>query len=370
MLVSILFYSYSYKPTLNYFKKHIFYRNVYDAFFEQHDLTKDGIYIHEKKCGLDIEDFHRVLRTIGYLNLQEGEIEFDKDKILGILKKAKDICIGINFKESDFLNDLTYNVPLLRKEGNSFLWIHKSFQEYFAAQFICHDAKDKQKEILNRIYQSDRFNDYLNTLDFCYDIDYKSFRNTIIYNLLNEFIEYFDNSYNKISGINKKDITLRKELCFKTVYLLSNTGLIFPDYKTPIQTVTLSLHKKYFSNFEARRRLFSFRGISKIGILTISFDNKFYYLIQLLHNKRAHFLRINNPNIKATKWPNLKKNTELLIDDDPDIILNNREFFHVANKYLGIDRTVLDFEKSKKLKLQIEEEMKKEEEAEDLLFIP
>src|ERR1044072_7505786 len=39
LLVSLLYKSYEYKPIIP-FKKHIFYRQVYDALFESHDLTK------------------------------------------------------------------------------------------------------------------------------------------------------------------------------------------------------------------------------------------------------------------------------------------------------------------------------------------
>lgn len=65
LLVSLLFTAFQHRQAIP-FKKHIFYRQVYDANFESHDLTKGDSYTHNKYCKLEIDDFHRVLRHIGF----------------------------------------------------------------------------------------------------------------------------------------------------------------------------------------------------------------------------------------------------------------------------------------------------------------
>ena len=65
LLISLLFTAFQHKQTIP-FKKYIFYRQVYDANFESHDLTKGDSFTHDKYTNLEIDDFHRVLRHTGY----------------------------------------------------------------------------------------------------------------------------------------------------------------------------------------------------------------------------------------------------------------------------------------------------------------
>ena len=64
LLVSLLYMAYQFKPTVP-LKKSAFYRQVYDALFEFHDLTKPGNLKREKHSGLDVDDFNSVLRALG-----------------------------------------------------------------------------------------------------------------------------------------------------------------------------------------------------------------------------------------------------------------------------------------------------------------
>lgn len=194
LLVSLLYTAFEYKQTIP-FKKHIFYRQVFDAFFESHDLTKGDSYNRSKYCKLDIDDFHRVLRFVGYSCLIKGKIEFTKDEILLLLSEASSFVIGIEFKESDFLMDLVKTVPLFTIDGIYYKWSHKSLQEYFAAQFIYLDSKSKQKDILIKLYTSNENERFLNVLDLYYSIDYKSFKEIIVYDILLNFKKHLLESY-------------------------------------------------------------------------------------------------------------------------------------------------------------------------------
>lgn len=99
LLVSLLFTAFQFKQTIP-FKKYLFYRQVYDANFESHDLTKGDSFIHEKYTKLEVDDFHRVLRHIGFICLKEQKLEYTKDELLNIIALSKKLCIGLNFKNS------------------------------------------------------------------------------------------------------------------------------------------------------------------------------------------------------------------------------------------------------------------------------
>ncbi|MFZ0599130.1 MAG: NACHT domain-containing protein, partial [Flavobacterium sp.] len=223
LLVSLLFTAFEYKQAIP-FKKYLFYRQVYDANFESHDLTKGDSFIHNKYCKLEIDDFHRVLRHIGYNCFKQQRIEFSKDEILKLISESKAFCAGIDFKESDFLSDLIKTVPLFTQDGNYYRWSHKSLQEYFAAQFIYLDSKDKQNDILKKIYNHPHLEKLINVLDLYYDMDYKTFRNIIEFDILNEYNNHVTTNYLGDYNVEINTLNRRKELSFLNIgYLFKGT---------------------------------------------------------------------------------------------------------------------------------------------------
>ncbi|MFT3823684.1 MAG: NACHT domain-containing protein [Chitinophagaceae bacterium] len=226
LLVSLLFTAFSYKQKIP-FKKYIFYRQVFDSYFESHDLTKGDSYTHDKYSKLEIDDFHRVLRYIGFSCLRNGQvIEFNKDKILELIRKGKEFCTGLQFSESDFLKDLITTVPLFIQDGNYYRWAHKSLQEYFAAQFIYLDSKGQQSKILMQLYNSEYLPVFINTLDLYYDIDTKTFRGTILYEILSSFEKFVNVSFQDIGfDIPRDEILRRIEVCFQMKVYFFGMGL-------------------------------------------------------------------------------------------------------------------------------------------------
>ena len=215
LLVSLLFKSYEYKQTLP-LKKPIFYRQVYDALYETHDITKGDSFIRRKHSGLDSDEFHRVLRALGFLMFRAEKLADTKDPWLKYIAEAKTLCAGLDFKVSDFFLDLTTTVPLVARDGQDYKWSHKSIQEYFAAQFICLDTKGRQADLLRHLVASPNLSRKMNLLDLCYDIDYKAFRNTIVYDLIREFIDYCEQcpTIDVEKNIQSNPLAFRGYLCF------------------------------------------------------------------------------------------------------------------------------------------------------------
>ena len=244
LLVSLLFAAFDYKHTIP-LKKHIFYRQVYDAYFDSHDLSKGDGYIHDKSSGLDIDDFERVLRFIGYKSLQLQKIEFDKPQFLGIIDEARGYCSDLDFCSSNLLNDLLTAVPLFCIDGQYYKWVHKSLQEYFAAQFIFKDAKDNQDKILTTLYNSDNLEKYINIIDLYYDIDNWGFRKNILLPFCQGYVNYYNNSFFTSDIICKKDIDYRisklymREMCMFKLESVS-------DEKFPV--IIEEIAQKYMTN--------------------------------------------------------------------------------------------------------------------------
>ena len=221
LLVSLLFQSYEHTPIIPS-KKSSFYRQVFDALYHRHDLSKDGAYVRKKFSGLNVDDFHTVLRNIGYITAKSGRLEYEKDELLIIIGEAKAKCPNFAFQVSNFFEDVLRTVPLFAADGDLYRWAHKSIQEYFAAQFICRDAKESQKDILVRIAHPRKIDKYFNILDLCYDIDYRTFRQAIIYKLAKDYVGYYETSYQDFAGSNVSpdDIETRKMLTFDTTHII------------------------------------------------------------------------------------------------------------------------------------------------------
>ena len=190
LLTSMLLTAFSFKNEIPN-QKHIFYRNVFDAYFNSHDLTKGGAFQHEKHSGLGIESFHKVLRHVGIISLKKEKIEFDKDDLIDTIEQALKLCSEIKCSAGDFFTDIIEVVPLFVQDGIYFRWAHKSLFEYFAAQNIYRDIPNKEKVLIG-LSSDGRIEKYYNLLDLYYEIDYSSFRKSVIKHLLERFVAYVE----------------------------------------------------------------------------------------------------------------------------------------------------------------------------------
>ena len=213
LLVSLLFAAFDFKQTIP-LKKHIFYRQVFDAYFDSHDLSKGDSYVHEKKSNLDLDDFDKVMRKIGYECLRKQKIEFEKDELLNIIYSAKSGFSNLKFASTSLLGDLLKAVPLFCQDGMYYKWVHKSLQEYFAAEFIYKDSKNNQDAILTALYKSKKIDLYINLLDLYFDIDPVGFQKNIVKPLLESYVEYYEKFYFHSDVISSEAVNLRLTITY------------------------------------------------------------------------------------------------------------------------------------------------------------
>lgn len=221
LYVSLLFCAYKFKPIIPR-KKELFYSQVFEALYESHDLTKELGYVRDKFSNLDSTDFHQILRRLGFWCLKDGgRIEFTKDDLQIALQDIISKIPGISASPSLFIQDLIETVPLFVKEGAIIRWSHKSLMEYFAAMFICRDTKERQKEILIKLYNSTESIRYKNLFELCADIDYSSFRSSVIKHLLEDFTTLFSNICSKQAEVDDNISKTKAEI------LLSGEAIVY-----------------------------------------------------------------------------------------------------------------------------------------------
>lgn len=124
-------------------KRHVFYANAFDALYAVHDAAKGG-FKRDLKSSLSSDLFKKIFAEFCFASYLKGKVEFSEDDLLSLLecgKKYKE-----DFDPAAFFDDLQSAVCLIYKEGNTYLFTHRSFQEYFAALYIRDLSDSNQKE--------------------------------------------------------------------------------------------------------------------------------------------------------------------------------------------------------------------------------
>jgi hypothetical protein len=231
LYVSLLYCAFRHKQALPQ-KMCLFYEQVYNALFDQHDLTKAANYRHELKTGLDCHEFSLVLRRLAFVCLIDGfRVECTRSDFEDKVKKVKEDINHLEFKISDFAKDATASVPIFIDDGATIRWGHKSLLEFFASMFICYDAEGLAGELLISLLESEDASQYKHIFEICADIHYKTFRDSVGRHALRKFIDHSKKSYTQFANkrISKADLERRRAATFATrsVFSLSDKGLGF-----------------------------------------------------------------------------------------------------------------------------------------------
>ncbi|MBS8258652.1 NACHT domain-containing protein [Roseibium polysiphoniae] len=112
-----------------------FYSDTYSALFKGHDLTKAG-FSREKRSKLNEDEFRQIIRALAFCCIATQKLSWlSEEDILSSISKAKKMS-SVECDIRAVLGDLLSAVPLLIKDGREIRFIHKTFIEFFAAEFI------------------------------------------------------------------------------------------------------------------------------------------------------------------------------------------------------------------------------------------
>ena len=335
LYVSLLFCAYRHKTSIPK-KNYMFYNQVYDALYEAHDLSKQTNFIREKHSKLDSQDFHKILRYFAFNCLaNNGEIEYQTDELGIEINKAIDEVSNINVSASEFIKDMTETVPLFIKEGCTIRWSHKSLMEYFAAMFICSDAKSNQKDILLHFYNHDNWRTYTNLLELCADIDYSTFRTSIIKPTLENYLKYKATSYQEIKNkrIKSDEITRRQALTFASrLYFRihpEGDGYEEPDdnFKNPFIEVEHMFAEKDLGRVSFSNTVGGPKHV-ELGL----FVTRASIPIKILRSKKNMPSDKKSNGLSELKTIKNKRKIQKALNDDPKCLLNNSVNFSTINK--------------------------------------
>ncbi|MEH6788962.1 NACHT domain-containing protein [Parasphingorhabdus sp.] len=129
-------------------KMHLFYAQAFNALMRGHDVTK-SMAQRPLNCKLHDDVFKKAFSAFCAATYFQTKFELTLEELEEFSKKAL-ISVGSNSNPSDFYTDLLQNVCVLQYEGLQYSFVHRSFQEYFAAVYLSSAPMETVAKYLDR----------------------------------------------------------------------------------------------------------------------------------------------------------------------------------------------------------------------------
>ena len=121
-----------------------FYENAFSTLYSWHDAQKDSW--SRPRC-LGIDAFKKFFYTFCLFSYYQQDFVFSEDLLRSYVKKSL-AYQGIDVAIDDVIRDITETVNLMQLDGLQYVFIHRSFQEYFCAYCITSVISEKTHEFL------------------------------------------------------------------------------------------------------------------------------------------------------------------------------------------------------------------------------
>lgn len=169
-------------------KLHLFYANAFETLYSKHDATKAG-YKRELRSNLSYDSFKKIFSYFCFITYNQGKMEFSYDELMIVLKKSN--VTKVDFSIPSYIFDLENSLCVLYKDGLSYKFTHRSFQEYFTAVFLKELSDELMAQMAKQMIKKDAYkvaNDQV--FPMLYDMAEERFEQNI---LLPALIEYEKN---------------------------------------------------------------------------------------------------------------------------------------------------------------------------------
>lgn len=173
-------------------KKYLFYDQAYQTLLQRHDSDKLA-YKRVFHSVTDPADFTLVFREFCAKSYRRGDYEFDRNKFekyFNTLSSVKRLNTDM-MKVDNFLFDVCNSACLMYEEGQTYHFLHRSFQEYFFADYYSRQDDTTLIKLGNYISKTkaDPFDDG-SAFGMLYDLAPEKVERFIILPQLNEIFSY------------------------------------------------------------------------------------------------------------------------------------------------------------------------------------
>lgn len=178
-------------------KRHVFYSKAYETMSRLHDASK-GAYVRPMQTGLSPEEFELYFSDFCARTYAAEVIEFSAQSFATYMDKVIEHQRTKGRKtdatSADFLDDLTNNLCLMYKEGESYFFFHRSFQEYFCA---LHFSKIMDVDLprVGKFFESQKKRQAGDlTFDMLYDMKSEAIDRYVFLPFLKEQYQHYDST--------------------------------------------------------------------------------------------------------------------------------------------------------------------------------
>lgn len=153
-------------------KIHVFYAKAYETMARLHDATK-GSYQRPFNTQLTPEELAKLFAEFCARTYLKERIEFTNEEFAFYMDKIinkNSVAKAKSVTSRNFLLDLTNNLCIMYREGEKYYFIHRSFQEYFAALYFAFDYDENLKKVGYFFENTAKYSSTDSTFDMLYDM--------------------------------------------------------------------------------------------------------------------------------------------------------------------------------------------------------
>lgn len=187
LLLSMFILTYNEHPEL---PKHVssFYYNVFDTLHSKHDAkSKAGGYQHDKKSKLSQDEIRRLLEAFCFISYMQSTYEFSPEYLHDILPKLIE-RLKVACTVDDIIYDLSVAISILVQDGTSYVFPHRSLQEYFAASYISHSREETKKKVYTEKFRDTDDTARITFWRLCEELDQSCFLQYFLIPSLKKYI--------------------------------------------------------------------------------------------------------------------------------------------------------------------------------------
>lgn len=192
LLLSMFILTFNEHPELPK-RKSSFYYNVFDTLHSKHDAkSKAGGYQHEKKTKLSEDDIRRVLEAYCFVSYLQSIFDFSSHYIHTTITKILK-PLNLDFDIDDLIYDLSVSVSLWVQDGTSYIFPHRSLQEFFAASYIANSREDLKAKIYGERLRKINNVESQTFWELCEELDESCFTQYFLIPCMEEYVKSLEN---------------------------------------------------------------------------------------------------------------------------------------------------------------------------------